>query len=128
MQPAATDPLKCMAVVPPFRFAELATVAGTRSWPNEDYAAVGPDWAIVLDRATHFDGADARCIHDVSWLVGHLGAALASQLILSRVSLPGTLAGATEATCAAHADTCDLDNPRQPFFNGRDGPGTRNWS
>jgi hypothetical protein len=103
-----------MAVGLPFKSVELATLAGTPSWPNEDYAAAGPDWAIVLDGATHFEGVDTGCIHDVSWLVGHLGAALASQLILSGVSLPETLADAIEATCAAHADTCELDNPDSP--------------
>lgn len=74
-----------MALIPPFKCAELATLAGTPSRPNEDYAAAGPGWAIVLDGATHFDGVDTGCIHDVSWLVGHLAAALAGQLILGRV-------------------------------------------
>jgi hypothetical protein len=66
-----------MASTPPFKHLELATREGTADWPNEDYAAAGPDWAIVLDGATHFDGVDTGCIHDVPWLVRRLAAALA---------------------------------------------------
>jgi len=103
-----------MALIPPFKCTELATSAGTASLPNEDYAAAGPDWAIVLDGATHSDGVDTGCIHDVSWLVSHLAAALTAQLTLNRVSLTEALAAAIEGTCAAHADTCDLANPDSP--------------
>ena len=103
-----------MALALPFKHCALATMAGTAARPNEDYAAAGPDWAVVLDGATHFDGVDTGCIHDVPWLVGHLAAALVEQLILGPVSLPETLAVAIEATCSAHAGTCDLANPDSP--------------
>jgi serine/threonine protein phosphatase PrpC len=103
-----------MALIPPFKCTELATSAGAPSSPNEDYAVAGPDWAIALDGATHSDGVDTGCVHDVSWLVGHLAAALMAQLTLSRMSLVEVLAAAIEATCAAHADTCDLTNPDSP--------------
>jgi hypothetical protein len=103
-----------MALALPFKHSALATMAGTAARPNEDYAAAGPDWAVVLDGATHFDGVDTGCIHDVPWLVGHLAAALVEQLILSPVSLPETLAVAIEATCSAHVGTCDLANPDSP--------------
>jgi Protein phosphatase 2C len=103
-----------MASGPPFKHTELATMAGAVARPNEDYAAAGPDWALVLDGATHFAGVDTGCIHDVPWLVGHLAAALVEQLILRPVSLRETLASAIEATCSAHAGTCDLANPDSP--------------
>ncbi len=103
-----------MALSTPFKCAELTTLAGTPSRPNEDYAAAGSDWAIVLDGATHFEGVDTGCIHDVCWLVGQLAATLVSGLILSGQSLPEILAAAIGATCAAHADTCDLANPDSP--------------
>jgi len=94
--------------------ANSHTIAGQAARPNEDYAAVGPDWAVVLDGATHFDGVDTGCVHDVPWLVGHLASALAERLILGPAKLPEVLAGAIEATCSAHADTCDLANPDSP--------------
>ena len=103
-----------MASIPSFKHSELATMAGTAARPNEDYAAAGPDWAIVLDGATHFDGVDTGCIHDVPWLVSHLAAALIGQLITSGKNLSETLASAIEATCTAHADSCDLTNPDSP--------------
>jgi hypothetical protein len=103
-----------MASTSPFQHLELATRAGTADWPNEDYAAAGPDWAIVLDGATHFDGVDTGCIHDVRWLVSRLAAALAGQLMTSAKDLPDTLASAIDATCAAHAVSCDLANPDSP--------------
>jgi len=98
----------------PFKRSELATMAGTAARANEDYAAVGPDWAVVLDGATHLGGVDTGCIHDVPWLVGHLAAALAEQLILGAANLPETLFSAIEITCSAHAGTCDLANPDSP--------------
>jgi hypothetical protein len=103
-----------MASAVAFKHCALATIAGTTVRPNEDYAAAGPNWAMVLDGATHFDGVDTGCIHDVPWLVGHLAAALAEQLILCQANLPEILASAIEATCSAHADTCDLANPDSP--------------
>jgi Protein phosphatase 2C len=69
---------------------------------------------VVLDGATHFGGVDTGCIHDVPWLVGHLAAALAEQLILGAANLPETLFSAIEITCSAHAGTCDLANPDSP--------------
>jgi len=103
-----------MASTPPFKRCELATTAGAATRPNEDYAAAGPDWAIVLDGATHSDGVDTGCIHDVPWLVRHLAAALTEQMITGEASLPDALARAIETTCAAHADSCDLTNPDSP--------------
>ena len=50
----------------------------------------------------------------MAWLVGQLAAALVKQLIIGRVGLPQALAAAIEATCAAHADSCDLANPDSP--------------
>lgn len=47
---------------------------------NEDYAACGTDWAIVLDGATAPAGVDSGCIHDVPWLVRQFAASLARSL------------------------------------------------
>jgi hypothetical protein len=99
---------------PGFGHAELATMAGTPGRPNEDYAAAGPGWAVVLDGATQADGVDTGCVHDVPWLVRHLAAALTGQLAASAAPLAQILAGAIEATRRAHAGTCDLANPDSP--------------
>ncbi|MER7010825.1 protein phosphatase 2C domain-containing protein [Saccharopolyspora sp. NPDC000359] len=81
---------------------------------NEDYHAVGPDWAFVLDGATAPSDVDSGCAHDVAWLVHRLGAELAARLVVSDQPLADVLAEAIAATCAAHADTCDLRNPSSP--------------
>jgi hypothetical protein len=69
---------------------------------------------VVLDGATHLDGVDTGCVHDVPWLVRHLAAALIGQLAASAASLAEILAGAIEATRRAHAGPCDLANPDSP--------------
>ncbi|MER6991650.1 protein phosphatase 2C domain-containing protein [Saccharopolyspora hirsuta] len=81
---------------------------------NEDYHAVGPDWAFVLDGATAPSDVDSGCAHDVAWLVHRLGAELAGRLAVPGQPLADVLAEAIAATCAAHADTCDLRNPSSP--------------
>ncbi|MER5393740.1 protein phosphatase 2C domain-containing protein [Saccharopolyspora sp. NPDC002686] len=93
--------------------ATCATLA-TPGRVNEDYFAVGPNWAFVLDGATAPSGVDSGCAHDVPWLVHRLGAELAARLVVSGKPLADLLAEAVESTCAAHADTCDLRNPSSP--------------
>ncbi|MEV0087296.1 protein phosphatase 2C domain-containing protein [Saccharopolyspora sp. NPDC050642] len=93
--------------------ATQATIA-TPGRPNEDYLATGPDWAFVLDGATAPSGVDSGCVHDVPWLVRRLGGELAQRLAASDRTAVELLADAIRATCAAHADTCDLRNPSSP--------------
>ena len=85
--------------------------------PNEDLVLAGPDFVIVLDGATAPPGIPSGCIHDVRWLVRHLGGRLASQLAID--DTPGRvlvehLADAIQWVNAQHAHTCDLDNPASP--------------
>lgn len=83
--------------------------------PNEDYLVAGPSWLVLLDGATAPASVDSGCVHDVPWLVHHLGGALAAALATdSAAPLDVLLAEAIRQTCAAHADTCDLDNPASP--------------
>ncbi|MFG1707325.1 protein phosphatase 2C domain-containing protein [Nonomuraea sp. M3C6] len=97
-------------------FAEVtyASRAGSAR-PNEDLVVAGPSWIVVLDGATAAAGVDSGCVHDVAWLVGRLGGALASALA---AECDGTLArileAAIEETMAAHSGTCDLGNPDSP--------------
>jgi hypothetical protein len=81
---------------------------------NEDYAACGPGWAIILDGATAPKNVDSGCMHDVPWLVRHLAAGMLRGLALGAAELPDVLAEAIRETCNAHADTCDLHNPDSP--------------
>lgn len=92
------------------------------AWPgrvNEDWAASGPGWALVLDGATPAPGVATGCRHGVPWLVHHLAAALASRLTLDAAGpepapLAGLLAAAIGELRDAHAGRCDLGNPDSP--------------
>jgi len=81
---------------------------------NEDRAVCGDGWAVVLDGATAPDGVESGCIHDVTWLVNHLAAAITRCMLTTGDDLAGTLALAIAETCTAHAATCDLANPDSP--------------
>jgi len=85
--------------------------------PNEDLVLAGPEFIIVLDGATAPAGIPSGCIHDVRWLVCHLGSRLASQLTLDDTAdsmLAEHLANSIRWVNAQHAHTCDLDNPASP--------------
>jgi Protein phosphatase 2C len=83
--------------------------------PNEDYAICGLSWAAVLDGATAPGHLDSGCVHDVPWLVRHLGGELARTLTtFPDVPLAAGLADAIAATRKAHEATCDLTNPDSP--------------
>jgi Protein phosphatase 2C len=90
----------------------------TRSSPgraNEDYAAAGSGWAMVLDGATPARGVASGCLHDVRWLVRGLAAALARRLTLAEPGpLAALLAAAIGEVRETHAGSCDLGNPDSP--------------
>ncbi|MEV1000901.1 protein phosphatase 2C domain-containing protein [Nonomuraea sp. NPDC050202] len=97
-------------------FAEItyATRPGSRR-PNEDLVIAGPSWIVVLDGATAAAGVDSGCVHDVAWLVGRLGGALAARLAGGDgAPLADVLESAIEETGAAHSGACDLGNPDSP--------------
>src|SRR5579859_679598 len=82
---------------------------------NEDLAASGPGWALVLDGATPAPGVASGCVHDVPWLVRRLAAALAARLTTAGPDgLAHLVAGAIGEVRDAHAGTCDLANPDSP--------------
>ena len=82
---------------------------------NDDYAAVGLGWALVLDGATALKPAENGCIHNVPWMVHQLAGNLAQFLTLApNVALADALAESITRTCAAHENTCDLSNPDSP--------------
>lgn len=88
-----------------------ATVPASPDRPNEDFAAVTPDAAVLLDGAGAAD-LDNGCRHGVAWFTRRLGGA-----ILGRVAdgaLPDVLASAISTVADEHRDTCDLDDPGSP--------------
>jgi len=87
---------------------------GAPGYVNEDYAACGGGWAIVLDGATAPPGIDSGCIHDVPWFVRHLAAGIARRLIARDWNLDDLLAESIKDVRKLHEVTCDLENPDSP--------------
>jgi hypothetical protein len=69
----------------------------------------------VLDGATPRAEVESGCVHTVPWVVQRLGISLTRSITLNPdIPLADALAEAIRATCAEHADTCDLTNPDSP--------------
>ncbi|MFC6879870.1 MULTISPECIES: protein phosphatase 2C domain-containing protein [Actinomadura] len=82
---------------------------------NEDFAAVGPGWVVLLDGATAQPGVESGCRHDPAWLVRRLGGLLAARLALEGGEpLADLLAENIKAVAEQHALSCDLGNPDSP--------------
>jgi protein phosphatase 2C-like protein len=94
----------------------LATEPGTPGWPNEDFAAVAPGAAVLLDGATTFpNGTDIGCVHGVAWYARTLGGLLLSAITADPPApLADCLAAAIAEVRAQHDGTCDLGNPSTP--------------
>jgi hypothetical protein len=94
----------------------LASDAGTPGWPNEDFAAVAPGVAVLLDGVTQVPGdAGSGCVHGVAWYARSLGTALLAEILAGPgAPLTDALAAAIGQVRAWHADSCDLSNPRTP--------------
>jgi len=93
----------------------LASDAGARSWPNEDFAAVAPGAAVLLDGATSPRGADTGCAHGVAWYARTLGITLLAAITAEpRVALAQALADAIGDVRLRHENTCDLASPATP--------------
>jgi Protein phosphatase 2C len=94
----------------------LATDPGTPGWPNEDFAAIGPGAAVLLDGATTVPrSADTGCGHGVAWYSRTLGAALLARITAEPpVPLAAALADAIAHVRDLHQGTCDLTNPITP--------------
>lgn len=94
----------------------MATDPGTPGWPNEDFAAVAPGAAVLLDGATTFPrGADTGCVHGVAWYARTLGTTFLAAITADHVApLPQALADAISDVAARHEHTCDLGHPATP--------------
>jgi hypothetical protein len=94
----------------------LATSPGTPGWPNEDYAAVSPGAAVLLDGATTSPpGGDTGCAHGVAWFARTLGTTLLAAITaVPHRTLADALATAISDVRALHQHTCDLAHPSTP--------------
>jgi hypothetical protein len=94
----------------------LATEPGTPGWPNEDFAAVAPGAAVLLDGCTTWPrGTETGCVHGVAWYARTLGGAFLSAITADPpVPLAESLSAAITEVRNQHADTCDLSNPATP--------------
>lgn len=94
----------------------LASEAGTPGWPNEDFAAVAPGIAVLLDGATQVPrDADSGCVHGVAWFARSLGTALLAEILAGPgAPLADALAAAIAQVRARHSGRCDLSNRRTP--------------
>jgi hypothetical protein len=94
----------------------LATDPGTPGWPNEDFAAVAPGAAVLLDGCTTVPRTrDTGCRHGVAWYARTLGSALLGAITADPAPpLADALAAAIAAVRASHEATCDLANPATP--------------
>jgi Protein phosphatase 2C len=94
----------------------LATEPGTPGWPNEDFAAVAPGAAVLLDGCTTWPpGTVTGCVHGVAWYARMLGGAFLSRIIADPPApLAESLSGAIIEVRNQHEDICDLTNPATP--------------
>ena len=94
----------------------LASQPGTPGWPNEDFAAVAPGAAVLLDGATTVPRDRVTgCVHGVAWFARTLGGVLLSVITADpQVPLADSLAAAIAHVRDRHEDICDLTNPATP--------------
>jgi hypothetical protein len=92
----------------------LATDPSTADWPNEDFAAVTPGVAVLIDGAGSPGGRETGCVHGVAWYARTLGAHLAASATGTTTRLTDVLAHAISQVSQMHASTCDLGHPGTP--------------
>lgn len=92
----------------------LATDPSKADRPNEDFAAVAPGVAVLVDGAGSPKGRETGCVHGVAWYARTLGAQLAAGATGNRTPLADVLASGISEVSRMHADTCDLAHPGTP--------------
>ncbi len=92
----------------------LATDPSSPDWPNEDFAAVAPDVAVLLDGAGSPGGRAGGCGHGVAWFTRTLGGLLTAGARDLELPLDSVLSLSIGQVSAMHADTCDLTDPASP--------------
>jgi hypothetical protein len=94
----------------------LAAMPGDPARPNEDYAGVLGDCAILLDGSGAPGDLPTGCIHGVPWYVRQLGSRCLAGMAAGEpdASLEGILAAAIADIATLHRSTCDLGSPGTP--------------
>jgi hypothetical protein len=93
----------------------LATLPARPDRPNEDFAAVAPGAAVLLDGAGMPAATPIGCVHGVAWFAGTLGALLLRTIVGEPDrSLTDCLAAAIAETRSMHGGRCDLDHAASP--------------
>ncbi len=93
----------------------MATAPARPAAGNEDFAAVAPSAAVLLDGAGIPAGIESGCVHGVAWFARTLGTALLARACdPASDSLSGCLRAAIAAVRALHGGTCDLEHPWTP--------------
>lgn len=93
----------------------MATAPARPAADNEDFAAVAPSAAVLLDGAGIPAGIESGCVHGVAWFARTLGTALLARASdPAGDSLAACLRAAIAAVRALHGGTCDLEHPWTP--------------
>jgi hypothetical protein len=95
-------------------FFSAATEPGTRDSPNEDWVAVSPTTAIVLDGVTVFKEFQIGCIHGTPWYVNKLGTRFLAAAADQNTSLRSALRTAISSVADIHSSVCDLEQIGAP--------------
>jgi hypothetical protein len=95
-------------------FFSAATEPGVRNSPNEDWVAISPTTAIVLDGVTVFKEVKTGCMHGTPWYVNQLGTRFLAAALDQDISLRYALRTAISGVAGLHADVCDLDQIGAP--------------
>jgi hypothetical protein len=98
----------------PWPRVQLATDQGAAERPNEDFAAVAPGAAVLLDGAGYPLDQDTGCRHGVAWYARTLGGLLVAGACDGEVPLRELLGRGIEQVAGMHAGTCDLRHPFTP--------------
>ena len=92
-----------------------ATVPGSSSIPNEDWAATTSDLVVLLDGATA--RTETGCHHGAAWYTRKLGASIIAGAASRATPLQEVLAAAIRQVAALHPE-CDLTHPGTPSAAG----------
>ena len=94
---------------------QLATVAAGSGGQNEDFAAVTPAAAVLLDGAGIPRGLESGCVHGVAWFARTLGTVLLAHIAdPASGRLADCLHDAIERVRSLHDGACDLSHPGTP--------------
>ncbi len=92
----------------------LGTLPAEPDQQNEDFAAVAPGAAVLLDGAG-VAGAETGCVHGIAWFSSTLGGLLLGNIAGDPARpLADCLADAIRSVRSLHEDTCDLTYRASP--------------